>query len=115
MWTWVPAQKDAYVCFECLKCISNFCLYPLEAPCKERANDRRQKFGLLSMEVAKLTGDTWQAETRHLGQATVIVVTPEQRDLITRSYSTHRKLPSSVELFLVDEVLVPKEPCRSKP
>lgn len=85
-------------------------LCPLKALCTERANDWRQKFELLSMEVAELTGDTSQTEMRRVRQATIIVTTPEKWDSITRSWSDHRKLLDLVELFLIDEVHLLKEP-----
>lgn len=85
-------------------------LCPLKALCTERANDWRKKFGVLSMEVAELTGDTSQAEMRRVRQATIIVTTPEKWDSITRSWSDHRKLLDLVELFLIDEVHLLKEP-----
>lgn len=85
-------------------------LCPLKALCTERANDWRKKFGVLSMEVAELTGDTSQAEMRRVRQATIIVTTPEKWDTITRSWSDHRKLLDLVELFLIDEVHLLKEP-----
>lgn len=85
-------------------------LCPLKALCTERANDWRQKFGVLSMEVAELTGDTSQAEMRRVRQATIIITTPEKWDSITRSWSDHRKLLDLVELFLIDEVHLLKEP-----
>lgn len=85
-------------------------LCPLKALCTERSNDWRHKFGVLSMEVAELTGDTSQAEMRRVRQATIIVTTPEKWDSITRSWSDHRKLLDLVELFLIDEVHLLKEP-----
>lgn len=85
-------------------------LCPLKALCTERSNDWRQKFGLLSLEVAELTGDTSQAEMRRVRQATIIITTPEKWDSITRSWSDHRKLLDLVELFLIDEVHLLKEP-----
>ncbi|POS73743.1 DEAD/DEAH box DNA helicase [Diaporthe helianthi] len=85
-------------------------LCPLKALCTERANDWKQKFGPLAMEVAELTGDTSQAEMRRVRQATIIITTPEKWDSITRSWSDHRKLLDLVELFLIDEVHLLKEP-----
>lgn len=85
-------------------------LCPLKALCTERANDWKQKFGVLAMEVAELTGDTSQAEMRRVRQATIIITTPEKWDSITRSWSDHRKLLDLVELFLIDEVHLLKEP-----
>lgn len=85
-------------------------LCPLKALCTERANDWRKKFGVLSMEVAELTGDTSQAEMRRVRQATIIITTPEKWDSITRSWSDHRKLLDLVELLLIDEVHLLKEP-----
>ncbi|KAJ0110104.1 hypothetical protein J7T55_014907 [Diaporthe amygdali] len=85
-------------------------LCPLKALCTERANDWRQKFGLLAIEVAELTGDTSHAEMRRVRQATIIITTPEKWDSITRSWSDHRKLLDLVELFLIDEVHLLKEP-----
>lgn len=85
-------------------------LCPLKALCTERANDWRQKFGVLAMEVAELTGDTSQVEMRRVRQATIIITTPEKWDSITRSWSDHRKLLDLVELFLIDEVHLLKEP-----
>lgn len=84
-------------------------LCPLKALCAERANDWRQKFSLLAMEVAELTGDTSEAEMKRVRQATIIITTPEKWDSITRSWSDHRKLLDLVELFLIDEVHILKE------
>jgi ATP-dependent DNA helicase HFM1/MER3 len=77
---------------------------PTKALCSERARDWQKKFGPQGFRCAELTGDTSQAETRRVSEATIIVTTPEKWDAITRKWDDHRRLLELVKLFLIDEV-----------
>lgn len=82
---------------------------PTKALCKEKAEQWRRKFGMMTMPVSELTGDTSRAEMRNVREAKIIVTTPEKWDSVTRSWADHRKLLDLVELFLIDEVHILKE------
>ncbi|KAK3952815.1 hypothetical protein QBC32DRAFT_397574 [Pseudoneurospora amorphoporcata] len=82
---------------------------PTKALCSEKARDWVKKFSHMGMKCAELTGDTSQAEMRRVGEASIIVTTPEKWDSITRKWQDHRKLLQLVELFLIDEVHILKD------
>lgn len=82
---------------------------PTKALCKEKAEQWRKKFAMMSTPVSELTGDTSRSEMRTVREAKIIVTTPEKWDSITRSWADHRKLLDLVELFLIDEVHILKE------
>lgn len=82
---------------------------PTKALCKEKAEQWGKKFGMLTMPVSELTGDTSRAEMRNVREAKIIVTTPEKWDSITRSWTDHKKLLNLVELFLIDEIHILKE------
>ncbi|KAK4174792.1 putative ATP-dependent DNA helicase [Triangularia setosa] len=82
---------------------------PTKALCAEKARDWEKKFGHMNLECAELTGDTSQAEMRRVGDASIIVTTPEKWDSITRKWQDHRRLLQLVELFLIDEVHILKD------
>ncbi|KAK0629255.1 hypothetical protein B0T17DRAFT_486815, partial [Bombardia bombarda] len=82
---------------------------PTKALCSERSRDWASKFGHMGLKCAELTGDTSQAEMRRVGDASIIVTTPEKWDSITRKWGDHRKLLQLVELFLIDEVHILKD------
>ncbi|KAK4119041.1 P-loop containing nucleoside triphosphate hydrolase protein [Parathielavia appendiculata] len=82
---------------------------PTKALCSERARDWDKKFSHMNLRCAELTGDTSQAEMRRVGDASIIVTTPEKWDSITRKWQDHRKLLQMVELFLLDEVHILKD------
>ncbi|KAH6640229.1 Sec63 Brl domain-containing protein [Chaetomium tenue] len=63
----------------------------------------------MNLKCAELTGDTSQAEMRRVGDASIIVTTPEKWDSITRKWQDHRRLLQMVELFLIDEVHILKD------
>ncbi|KAK0707951.1 hypothetical protein B0H67DRAFT_671617, partial [Lasiosphaeris hirsuta] len=79
---------------------------PTKALCSERARDWENKFRHVDsgLKCAELTGDTSQAEMRRVGEASIIVTTPEKWDSITRKWHDHKILLQMVELFLIDEV-----------
>ncbi len=77
---------------------------PTKALCSEKARDWEKKFSHMGLKCAELTGDTSQAEMRRVGDASIIVTTPEKWDSITRKWQDHRRLLQLVELFLIDEV-----------
>ncbi|KAK8084255.1 ATP-dependent DNA helicase [Apiospora hydei] len=77
---------------------------PTKSLCSERARDWEKKFSHLSLHCAELTGDTSHAQTRRVGQASIIVTTPEKWDSITRKWSDHHRLLSMVRLVLIDEI-----------
>ncbi|KAL2173999.1 uncharacterized protein P884DRAFT_316771 [Thermothelomyces heterothallicus CBS 202.75] len=82
---------------------------PTKALCSERARDWEKKFGHMNLKCAELTGDTSPAEMRRVGDASIIVTTPEKWDSITRKWQDHRRLLQMVELFLIDEVHILKD------
>lgn len=82
---------------------------PTKALCKEKAEQWRKLFGIMSVPVSELTGDTSRAEVRMVREAKIIVTTPEKWDSVTRSWIDHRRLLDLVELFLIDEVHILKE------
>lgn len=77
---------------------------PTKSLCSERAKDWEKKFSHLSLQCAELTGDTSHAQTRRVGQASIVVTTPEKWDSITRKWSDHHRLLSMVRLVLIDEI-----------
>lgn len=82
---------------------------PTKSLCSERARDWTTKFGAMNFKTAELTGDTDASELRKVGDATIIVTTPEKWDSITRKWKDHVKLLQLVKLFLIDEVHILKE------
>ncbi|KAK4151587.1 hypothetical protein C8A00DRAFT_17036 [Chaetomidium leptoderma] len=82
---------------------------PTKALCSEKARDWEKKFSHMNLKCAELTGDTSQAEMRRVGDASIIVTTPEKWDSITRKWQDHRRLLQLVELFLIDEVHILKD------
>lgn len=82
---------------------------PTKALCSEKARDWEKKFSHMNLKCAELTGDTSQAEMRRVGDASIIVTTPEKWDSITRKWQDHRRLLQMVELFLIDEVHILKD------
>ncbi|KAK3940408.1 hypothetical protein QBC46DRAFT_434685 [Diplogelasinospora grovesii] len=82
---------------------------PTKALCSERARDWQKKFTHMNLQCAELTGDTSQAEMKRVGNASIIVTTPEKWDSVTRKWQDHRKLLQMVELFLIDEVHILKD------
>lgn len=77
---------------------------PTKALCSERAKDWQQKFSHMNLNCVELTGDTSQTEMKRVGNASIIVTTPEKWDSVTRKWTDHRKLLSVVRLVLIDEV-----------
>ncbi|KAL2018604.1 hypothetical protein VTK56DRAFT_574 [Thermocarpiscus australiensis] len=82
---------------------------PTKALCSEKARDWDKKFSHMNLKCAELTGDTSQSEMRRVGDASIIVTTPEKWDSITRKWQDHRSLLQMVELFLIDEVHILKD------
>ncbi|KHE80313.1 P-loop containing nucleoside triphosphate hydrolase protein [Neurospora crassa] len=94
------------------RCNENFKIVyqaPTKALCSEKARDWEKKFSHMGLKCAELTGDTSQAEMRRVGEASIIVTTPEKWDSITRKWQDHRRLLQLVELFLIDEVHILKD------
>ena len=82
---------------------------PTKSLCAERQRDWQTKFGPLGLQCVELTGDTDNAQLRHVQNATIIVTTPEKWDSITRKWKDHQRLMQMVKLFLIDEVHLLKE------
>ncbi|KAF2400703.1 P-loop containing nucleoside triphosphate hydrolase protein [Trichodelitschia bisporula] len=82
---------------------------PTKSLCSERFRDWSKKFSPLGLGCAELTGDTEQSELRQVGNASIIITTPEKWDNITRKWQDHAKLMGMVKLFLIDEVHIVKE------
>jgi ATP-dependent DNA helicase HFM1/MER3 len=83
---------------------------PTKSLCSERVRDWEKKFSHLNLSCAELTGDTDSAEMRKVGNAAIIVTTPEKWDSITRKWKDHIKLLELVKLVLIDEVHILKDP-----
>lgn len=82
---------------------------PTKSLCSERATDWRQKFGVLGVSCAELTGDTDAANLKNVGKAAIIVTTPEKWDSITRKWKDNARLMAMIRLFLIDEVHILKD------
>ena len=82
---------------------------PTKALCNERSRDWEIKFRHMNLKVAELTGDTSASEMKRVGEASIIVTTPEKWDSVTRKWADHRKLLRLVALFLIDEVHILKD------
>ncbi|KAI1387190.1 P-loop containing nucleoside triphosphate hydrolase protein [Hypoxylon trugodes] len=82
---------------------------PTKSLCSERAKDWEKKFSHMNIRCVELTGDTSQAQASRVGNASIIVTTPEKWDSITRKWSDHRKLLEMVRLVLIDEVHILKD------
>ncbi|KAK0567856.1 ATP-dependent DNA helicase MER3 [Tilletia horrida] len=101
-------------------------LAPTKALCSERAKDWSNRLGPLGCDVVEITGDTSFAGLSAAKHARVIVTTPEKWDVsirlavsecsillktgmatfksLTRRWSDHDKILSSLALLLIDEV-----------
>ena len=77
---------------------------PTKSLCAERQRDWHQKFRIMQLEVAELTGDTDPALIQNVKSASIIITTPEKWDSITRKWKDHEKLMNLIKLFLIDEV-----------
>ena len=77
---------------------------PTKALCAERVRDWQKKFLQMNLPCAELTGDTDASDMRRVGNASIIVTTPEKWDSITRKWKDYIKLLQMVKLFLIDEV-----------
>ncbi|KAF7909318.1 uncharacterized protein EAF01_003036 [Botrytis porri] len=82
---------------------------PIKSLCSERMRDWTKKFSHLNLPVAELTGDTSNAEMSRVGNASIIITTPEKWDSITRKWTDYQKLLQLVKLFLIDEVHILKD------
>ncbi|RAL59793.1 hypothetical protein DID88_000422 [Monilinia fructigena] len=82
---------------------------PVKSLCSERMRDWTKKFSHLNLPVAELTGDTSNAEMSRVGNASIIITTPEKWDSITRKWADYQKLLQLVKLFLIDEVHILKD------
>ncbi|KAL7621826.1 ATP-dependent DNA helicase MER3 [Parahypoxylon ruwenzoriense] len=82
---------------------------PTKSLCSERAQDWEKKFSHMNLRCVELTGDTSQAQASRVGNASIIVTTPEKWDSITRKWSDHRKLLEMIRLVLIDEVHILKD------
>jgi len=83
---------------------------PTKSLCSERVRDWERKFSHLNLPCAELTGDTENSEMRKVGNAAIIVTTPEKWDSITRKWKDHAKLLQLVKLVLIDEVHMLEDP-----
>jgi ATP-dependent DNA helicase HFM1/MER3 len=83
---------------------------PTKSLCSERVRDWQKKFSHLNLPCAELTGDTDNSEMRKVGNAAIIITTPEKWDSITRKWKDHVKLLQLVKLVLIDEVHILKDP-----
>ncbi|KAJ8129735.1 hypothetical protein O1611_g3896 [Lasiodiplodia mahajangana] len=82
---------------------------PTKSLCSEKARNWQSKFSHMNLQCVELTGDTSQAEAYRVGNASIIVTTPEKWDSITRKWKDHRKLLELVRLVLIDEVHILKD------
>lgn len=84
-------------------------LAPTKSLCAERARDWDKKFRSVGLPCSALTGDTDSSEMKKVGEAVIIVTTPEKWDSITRKWKDHARLLEMVKLILVDEVHILKD------
>lgn len=82
---------------------------PTKSLCSEKAREWQTKFSHMNLQCVELTGDTSQAEARRVGNASIIVTTPEKWDSVTRKWKDHRRLLELVRLVLIDEVHILKD------
>lgn len=82
---------------------------PTKSLCSERQRDWNCKFASLGLKCGELTGDTNQADLRHVQDANIIITTPEKWDSVTRKWKDQVRLMQLVKLFLIDEVHILKE------
>ncbi|KAI1118185.1 hypothetical protein F5Y14DRAFT_255347 [Nemania sp. NC0429] len=82
---------------------------PTKSLCSEKAREWRTKFSHMNLQCVELTGDTSQAEAHRVGNASIIVTTPEKWDSVTRKWKDHRRLLELVRLVLIDEVHILKD------
>jgi replicative superfamily II helicase len=70
------------------------CVYiaPTKSLCTERTLDWKNKFGksALGWQVVELTGDSAWGNLNSIGEARIIVTTPEKWDSMTRQWSVRR-------------------------
>jgi ATP-dependent DNA helicase HFM1/MER3 len=81
---------------------------PSKALCDERYNDWSTRFIQVdpAIEVVVVTGDDNSSGNsfQNVASAHVILTTPEKWDSITRKWTDHLALLSSVKLLMIDEV-----------
>ncbi|KAI0168854.1 P-loop containing nucleoside triphosphate hydrolase protein [Hypoxylon sp. FL1284] len=82
---------------------------PTKSLCSERAQDWDKRFSHMNLRCIELTGDTSRIQASQVGNASIIVTTPEKWDSITRKWSDHRKLLEMIRLVLIDEVHMLKD------
>ena len=73
---------------------------PTKSLCSERQRDWQAKFASLDLQCAELTGDTDNAQLRHVQNSSIIITTPEKWDSMTRKWKDHARLMQLVKLFL---------------
>ncbi|KAI0477613.1 hypothetical protein GGR56DRAFT_665524 [Xylariaceae sp. FL0804] len=81
---------------------------PTKSLCSERAKDWEKKFSHMNLSCIELTGDT-HVRANRVGNASIIVTTPEKWDSITRKWKDHGKLLEMIRLVLIDEVHMLKD------
>ncbi|XP_029560143.1 probable ATP-dependent DNA helicase HFM1 isoform X1 [Salmo trutta] len=84
---------------------------PIKALCSQRFEDWKKKFGPLGLSCKELTGDTEIDDFFEIQDANIIMTTPEKWDSMTRKWRDNCLL-QLVQLFLIDEVHVVKDPMR---
>lgn len=82
---------------------------PTKSLCSERQREWQLKLAPLDLQCAELTGDTDQAQLRHVQNSHIIITTPEKWDSMTRRWKDHIRLVQLVKLFLIDEVHILKD------
>ena len=73
---------------------------PTKSLCSERQRDWQAKFASLDLQCAELTGDTDNAQLRHVQNSSIIITTPEKWDSMTRKWKDQARLMQLVKLFL---------------
>lgn len=77
---------------------------PLKALCEERLVDWHRRFSYLGLKCISVTGDSDNVDIKQLNSHHIIMTTPEKWDSLTRKWTDHIRLLSTVKLFMIDEV-----------
>jgi replicative superfamily II helicase len=73
---------------------------PTKSLCSERTSDWKSKFAPLGWDVVELTGDTTSlGSLRDIGDARIVVTTPEKWDVVTRRWRGNEKIMDKFKLF----------------
>ena len=78
---------------------------PTKALCQQRLKEWQKFKELHGLRIVEVTGDSSPADSlKELGNASIIITTPEKWDSITRQWHQHIFLLGRVSLLLLDEI-----------